>query len=499
MELLTKEEYKKIAENIRFCTDALIDGKMVKSLSGNTFTTENPATGEKLTDITSCDASDVDLAVNAARKAFNDKRWAGLAPSDRKKILIKMSNLILEHKDELAVLESLDSGRPIYDIAQSDVVETAECITWHAEAADKLEDQITASSPDIVSMIVREPIGVVAALLPWNFPMLMAAWKLGPILASGNSVIVKPSRLTTLSMLRVAELAMEAGIPDGVLNVVTGSGTVVGEAIARHPDINLITFTGSTAVGRTLLENSGKSNLKRVLLELGGKNPCIVMPNILDFDVAAEEIAKAAFWNMGENCSANSRLIVHKDIKDALLEAVIEKTKEWTVGDPLDPQFRLGSMIEKSHLEKVLGYIETAKSEGATLKYGGRRILKETGGYYVEPTIFDNVTPDMTIAKEEIFGPVLGVMTFSDEEEAIRMANDTEYGLHASLWSNDVNEVHRISKAIQAGTISVNCFSEGDMGTPFGGFKQSGFLGRDKSLWANRQYTEMKTIWMKIR
>ena len=499
MGILTKEQYKKIAKDIRYCTDALIDGKMVKSLSGKTFTTENPATGEKLVDITSCDASDVDLAVHAARKAFNDKRWAGLAPSDRKKILIKMSNLILEHKDELAVLESLDSGKPIYDTAQSDVVETAEGIAWHAEAADKLEDQITASSPDIVSMIVREPVGVVGVLLPWNFPMMMAALKLGPILASGNSMIVKPAKLTTLSMLRIAELAMEAGIPDGVLNVVTGSGTVVGEAIAKHPDIDLISFTGSTAVGQNLLDSSGKSNLKRVLLELGGKNPCIVMPNILNIDVAAEEIAKSAFWNMGENCSANSRLIVHEDIKDAILEAVIEKTKEWTVGDPLDPQFRLGSLIGKSHMEKVLGYIESAKSEGATLVYGGRQLLKETGGYYVEPTIFDNVTSDMTIAKEEIFGPVLGVMTFSDEEEAIRMANDTEYGLHASIWSNDVNEVHRMSRAIQAGTISVNCFSEGDMGTPFGGIKQSGFVGRDKSLWANRQYTEMKTIWMKLR
>ncbi|EHQ89449.1 aldehyde dehydrogenase [Desulfosporosinus youngiae] len=497
MGLLSKSEYKKIAQTIRYCTDALIDGKMVKSLSGKTFITENPATGEKLAEITACNGEDVELAVKAARRAFNDKRWAGLAPAERKRILLKMSSLILEHKDELAVLESLDSGRPVYDIAQSDVVETAECIAWHAEAADKLEDQITASGPDILSMIVREPIGVVGAVLPWNFPMLMAAWKLGPILAAGNSVVVKPSKLTTMTMLRIAELALEAGIPQGVLNVVTGSGALVGEAIALHPDVNLITFTGSTAVGRTLLEYSGKSNLKRVLLELGGKNPCVVMPNITDLDAAAEGIAQAAFWNMGENCSANSRLIVHKDIKDALLKAVIEKTKDWTVGDPLDPQFRLGSMIERPHMEKVLDYIETAKAEGADLIYGGRQILQETGGCFIEPTIFDNVTAGMTIAKEEIFGPVLGVMTFGDEEEAIRMANDTEYGLHASIWSNDVNEVHRLSKAIQAGTISVNCFSEGDMGTPFGGFKQSGFIGRDKSLWASRQYTEMKTVWMK--
>lgn len=499
MELLSKEEYQKIARVIRFPTKACIDGKMVNSVSGKTFMTENPATGEKLTKITACTEEDVNLAVNAARRAFKAKIWSGLAPGERKKILQRMSELILEHKDELAVLESLDSGRPISDIAQSDVYETAECIAWHGEAADKLEDQITASPSDIVSMIVREPIGVVGAVLPWNFPMLMAAWKLGPILAAGNSVVVKPSKLTTMTMLRIAELALAAGVPAGVLNVVTGSGALVGEAIALHEDVNLITFTGSTAVGRTLLEYSGKSNLKRVLLELGGKNPCIVMPNIPDLETAAEGIAQAAFWNMGENCSANSRLIVHKDIKDALLKAVIEKTKAWTVGNPLDPQFRLGSMIEKPHMEKVLAYIETAKAEGADLVCGGRRILQETGGYFIEPTIFDNVTPDMTIAKEEVFGPVLAVLTFSSEEEAVEMANDTEYGLHASIWSSDVNEVHRLSKAIQAGTVSVNCFSEGDMGTPFGGFKQSGFMGRDKSLWANRQYTEMKTVWMKIR
>ncbi|MDQ7095121.1 aldehyde dehydrogenase [Desulfosporosinus sp. PR] len=499
MGLLSKDDYHKIAQTIEYPTMALIDGKMVNSVSGKTFSTYNPATGEKLTEITSCNEEDVDLAVKAARRAFKDKRWSGLAPSERKKVLEKMRDLIIEHKDELAVMETLDSGRPISDIAETDVYETAECIAWYGEAADKLEDQITASGQDIVSMIVREPIGVVGAILPWNFPMLMAAWKLGPILASGNSVVVKPSKLTTLTMLRIAELAMAAGLPQGVLNVVTGSGAVVGEAIATHPDVNLLTFTGSTAVGRTLLEYSGKSNLKRVLLELGGKNPCIVMPDVKDLDTAAEGIVQAAFWNMGENCSANSRLLVHKDIKNALLEAVLEKTKAWTVGDPLDPQFRLGSMIEKPHMEKVLAYIETAKAEGATLVCGGRQILPETGGYFIEPTIFDNVTSEMTIAKEEIFGPVLAVMTFSDEEEAIRMANDTEYGLHASIWSNDVNQVHRLSRAIQAGTISVNCFSEGDFGTPFGGFKQSGFIGRDKSLWASRQYTEMKTIWLKIR
>jgi gamma-glutamyl-gamma-aminobutyraldehyde dehydrogenase len=498
MDMLTKEQYQLMAETVRYSTDALIDGKMTKALSGKTFDTFNPATGRKLAEITACGAADVDLAVQAARRAFQDKRWAGLAPIKRKEVLFKFRDLLLENQHELAVLESLDSGKPIRDTELIDVPETANCMSWHAEAADKIEDQVTATGPDNVSMIVREPIGVVAAILPWNFPMMMAGWKLGPILASGNSVVVKPAKLTSLTMLRMAELALEAGIPDGVLNVLPGSGSDVGEVMAQHPDIDLITFTGSTAVGRKLLEHSGQSNLKRVLLELGGKNPCVVMPGI-DMDVAAEEVVMAAFWNMGENCSANSRLIVHRDINEAFLAKVIEKTKAWTTGNPLDPQHRLGAMIETSHMESVLRYIECGKKEGANLVLGGNRILQETGGYFIEPTIFDHADPVMTIVKEEIFGPVLAVMTCRDEHEAVEMANDTEYGLHASIWSNDINQVQRMSRAIRAGTISVNCYSEGDMTTPFGGFKQSGFFGRDKSLWANRQYTELKTIWLAVR
>ena len=498
MALLTKEQYEKIASDVRFCSDALIDGKFVKAASGKIFTTENPATGKPLAEITSCDQQDVERAVQAARRAFEDRRWAGKSPSERKEILLKFAGLIQGHADELAVLETLDSGKPVGDTVQADIPETSGCFAWHAEAADKLEDGITATGPGNVSLVVREPVGVVAAIVPWNFPLLMAAWKLGPILASGNSVILKPAKLTTLSMLRVAELAQEAGIPDGVLQVLPGSGTEVGEVLALHQDVDLITFTGSTEVGRKLLAYAGQSNLKRVLLELGGKNPCVVMSDIADLDTAAEQTAAAAFWNMGENCSANSRLIVHKDIKDKFMVKLLEKTRDWTVGNPLDPQFRLGSMIERPHMERVLGYIAKGKAEGATLACGGNQILQETGGYFLEPTIFDNVTPDMTISRDEIFGPVLAVLTCKDEAEAIAMANDTVYGLHASLWSDNVNQVHRMARAIRAGTVSVNCFSEGDFGTPFGGFKQSGFFGRDKSMWANRQYTELKTIWMAI-
>jgi len=422
-----------------------------------------------------------------------------MPPGKRKEILIRFAELIHRNHDGLAVLEVLDSGRPISDIATLDIEEAATSIIWHAEAADKLEDSITSAGSGNLSLVVREPIGVVGAIVPWNFPLLMAVWKIGPCLAAGNSIIVKPAKLTSLSMLKLAELSLQAGIPDGVLNVISGSGNLIGEAMALHNDIDLITFTGSTEVGSKLLEYSGKSNLKRILMELGGKNPCIVLPDFDDLDYAAEEAVKAVFWNMGENCTSNSRLIVHKDIKDKFLEKVIEKTKNWKVGNPLDPQFRLGSMIEKSHMEKVLGYIETGKTEGAKLVYGGNQILQESGGYYIEPTIFDCVSPEMIIARDEIFGPVLAVFTFKDENEAIHMANDTIYGLQASIFSNDINKVHRLSRGIRAGTISVNCFSEGDNTTPFGGFKQSGFFGRDKSLWANRQYTELKTIWMAMR
>ncbi len=499
MALLTKEQYEGIARSVRFCRKALIDGAFMDSASGDSFATENPATGKKLAEISACGASDVDRAVAAARRAFDDGRWSKMAPAARKSILLKFSELILKHHDELTVLEVLDSGRPIHDIGSVDVEETAKCIAWHAEASDKLEDSMTAAGPSNLGMVIREPIGVVGAIIPWNFPLLMAAWKLGPILATGNTVVLKPAKLTSLSMLRMAEIAMEAGIPDGVLNVLPGSGTTVGEAIAKHPDVDLITFTGSTEVGRKLLEYSGQSNLKRVLMELGGKNPCVVMPDIADIDAAAEGAVAAVFWNMGENCSSNSRLIVHAAVKDRFMAKVLEKTAQWKTGNPMDPQYRLGSMIEKRHMESVLGHIERGLKEGASLVLGGKRILAETGGWYIEPTIFDGVTSDMSLAREEIFGPVLSVLTCRSEEEAIRMANDTVYGLHASVWSDNIDQVFRLSRGIRAGTISVNCFSEGDLTTPFGGYKQSGFFGRDKSVWANKQYTEIKTIWTATR
>ena len=495
----THDEYHSLARSVSCPTGAFIGGAFTPSASGETFVTRNPASGAAIAEVALCGEADVNRAVTAARQSFEDGRWRGLSPAERKARLTRLAALIEACGDELAVLESMDSGKPIRDTAELDVPETAACFRWHGEAADKLEDVVTATGPDVVGLAVREPIGVVAAVLPWNFPLQMAAWKLAPILAAGNSVVAKPAKLTSMTLLKLAELTLEAGIPEGVVNVVPGDGRVVGSALALHPDVDLITFTGSTEVGRQLLAQSGASNLKRVLLELGGKNPCVVMPDVTDLSYAAEQIVSAALWNMGENCTANSRILVHRDIKDRLMEKLLAEVARWKVGDPLDPENRHGAMIEEKHLQRVLGYIKTGVAEGAALVYGGHRILEETGGLFLRPAVFDGVTNGMTLYREEIFGPVFSVSTFDTLEEAVQMANDTPYGLQASVWSNDVNAVHRLSRGIRAGTISVNCYSEGDIGTPFGGFKQSGFFGRDKSLWANRQYTELKTIWTQIR
>lgn len=492
----TKEYYQEIAAKLKLHCDPFINGHFVKG-SGQPFDSINPATGEVVATLSSNTAEEVYEAEKIAREAFEDGRWRGKSPAERKEILIRLGELIMENRDELAVIETLDSGKPIYDNYNGDVVEAAEAFRFHAEAIDKIQDAITAGDGDHLSLIVREPLGVVAAIVPWNFPMLMAAWKTAPILASGNSMIIKPASLTPLSLLKIAELSKEAGIPDGVFNVVLGRGSIVGNALAEHPHIEGLTFTGSTSVGKRLLIQSGQTNAKRIFLEMGGKNPCIVMPDVKDLDHAASEAVSAAFCNMGENCTSNSRLLVHRDIKDEFVKLIIEKTKALRTGDPIDPETDLGALVEKPHMENVLRYIDAANEEGGIQLTGGR-ILEETGGNFIEPVVFDGITPDMTIAGEEIFGPVLGIMSFETEEEAIRIANDTEYGLHASLFTDDLSTAHRMSRALRAGTVSVNCYAEGDIGTPFGGFKQSGFMSRDNSVWANQQFTELKTIWIRL-
>ncbi|HEY7131527.1 MAG TPA: aldehyde dehydrogenase [Candidatus Limnocylindrales bacterium] len=478
----------------RLRTQAFIGGDFVDAASGRTYDVENPANGSRLAQVAECDVEDVERAVAAARRAAPG--WAATPPADRKRILLRLADLIDHHTDELARIETMDVGKPISDSRSLDIPNSAATIRWHAEATDKLYDEVAPTGPGALGMIVREPLGVVAAIVPWNYPLQMAAWKLGPILATGNAVVMKPSQVTSLSLLRTAELAAEAGLPEGVLNVVTGPGPTVGTALARHRDVDGIAFTGSTEVGRTMLVHAAETNLKRVALELGGKSPQIVMADARNLDQIAPKIASAIFWNMGENCSAGSRLLVDRRVKDRLLEHLVPIADEWIVGDPLDETTRIGPMITQAHMEKVLGYIDAGRAEGAEAIVGGGRVREDSGGWFVAPTIFDRATNDMRIAREEIFGPVLSVIEFDGEDEAIRLANDTDYGLAASLYTENVRTAHRMARAIKAGVVGVNNYSEGDLTTPFGGFRQSGFGGHDKSLHAHDQYTELKTIWI---
>lgn len=485
-DVLTHDEYKAIAANLKLPRSAFIDGKF-RPGSGNPMTALNPATGEPICEIAACNATDVDLAVEKAREAFDDGRWSKMAPDERKNILIRLCKLITRNQRELAVMESLDSGKPISDCVNIDLCETIDTIKWHAELIDKIYDKVAPTNDDAMAMIIREPIGVVAAVLPWNFPLLMMAWKIGPALAAGNTVIIKPAEQTSLTALRLAELAMEAGIPRGVLQVLPGLGPDVGEPLGRHMDIDMVSFTGSTETGRLFLKYSAESNLKKVVLECGGKNPAIVLSDAENLDTVAFHVVNAAFWNMGENCSANSRLIVHKDINDALMEKVLYRTKQLRVGDPLDPKTNIGALIDKDHCSKVASYME-----GVSTLYGG-----EMDGAMMTPAVV-YAEADDKLAKEEVFGPVLSVVTVASDEEALKIANDTEYGLTASIFSANVRRALTLAKAVRAGTITVNSYGEGNIATPFGGYKQSGFGGRDNGVHAHDQFTEVKTIWIDL-
>jgi gamma-glutamyl-gamma-aminobutyraldehyde dehydrogenase len=459
--------------------------------------TINPATGDVLAIVAACGAEDVDAAVIVAQQAFDSGKWSRLHPNERKEIIIELANLIEKNQHELAVLESLESGKPISECQMTDLPETVSTLKWHAEAADKIYDQISPANESGIGLIVREPMGVVGAVLPWNFPLMMLAWKIGPALATGNSVIVKPAEQTSLTTLRVAELALEAGVPAGVLNVLPGLGPDVGEPMGRHHGIGAISFTGSTEVGRLFVEFSAKSNLKKIILECGGKNPAVVLSDAKNLDNIAKHVAFSALWNMGQNCTANARLIVHKDLKKPLVEKVLKEFDHWKTGDPLDPNNQLSAIISPEQYSKILNYIDIAAKEGADLIYGGKAI-QSGNGLFIEPTIFDNVTPDMTIATDEIFGPVLGIMSVDSDAAAIALANDTSYGLQTSLFTSNVTNAHRFARALQAGTVSVNCYGEGDITTPFGGYKLSGFGGRDNGFSAHDQYTETKTIWIDL-
>jgi gamma-glutamyl-gamma-aminobutyraldehyde dehydrogenase len=493
-DVLTAAEYAAIAETMSFPSNAFIDGAFRPSASGKTFKTSNPATGKVLTDVAACDAIDVDYAVEKARQAFDDGRWRLRSPGERKAVLLKLAKLLERNRHELAVLESLDSGKPVGECQTVDLPDAIHTIRWHAELIDKIYDNTAPVGSDALTMVVREAIGVVGLVLPWNFPLLMLAWKIGPSLAAGCSVVVKPAQETSLTTLRVAELAHEAGIPAGVFNVVTGGGKDAGEPIGMHMDVSMVSFTGSTATGRRFLRYAADSNLKRIVLECGGKNPAVVLNDVEDLDLVAEQIVNGAFWNMGENCSATSRLIVHADVKDELLKRIGAYMREWKMGDPLDPENRVGSLVSKAHFEKVKSYLDQVKAEKLTVAFGG----ETQNAIFVEPTVIDGVGRDSRLFQEEIFGPVLCVTTFNSIAEATALANDTVYGLAASVYTSSLKNAIRLSRDIRAGVVTVNCFGEGDATTPFGGYKESGFGGRDKSVWAHDQYTELKTIWIDV-
>jgi len=492
-DVLSLEEYEALAKSLTPPSAAFIDGGF-RAGKGAEMAITNPATGATITAIHAANADDVDHAVLKAREVFEAGTWSRAHPQRRKEVLIRLCKMLTRNRHELAVMEAVDSGKPIRDCAEIDLPETINTIKWHAEAIDKIYDQAAPSGDEALALITREPIGVVGCVLPWNFPMLMMAWKIGPALAAGNSVIVKPAEQTPLTALRIAELAMEAGLPRGVLQVLPGDGPTTGEPIGRHPDIDMVSFTGSTETGRLFLKYAAESNLKKITLECGGKNPAIVLEDAEDLESVAGHIVNGAFWNMGQNCSATSRLIVHAAVKDQLMQKILNHVKEWRQGNPLDPVNRMGVLVDQPHFAKVTGAIERAKKAGMKPLCGGTSPDKAG----VAPTIFDEVTTDHFLAREEIFGPVLSVITVSSAEEALEVANDTNYGLAGSLFTSNMRKGLRLARGMRAGNITVNCYGEGDITTPFGGYRESGFGGRDNSIHAHDQYTEMKTIWVDL-
>ncbi len=493
----TRQDWEALAATLTIRRQAFIDGACVDALDGKTFDCASPIDGRVLARVAECGPADVDRAVAVARRAFEDGRWSNARPTHRKKVLVKLAQLIHEHGEELALLESLDMGKPVSDALNVDVAASVRCMAWTGEAIDKVYGEVAATGQDELGLVTREPLGVIAAIVPWNFPLLMATWKLAPALAMGNSVVLKPSEKSPLTALRLAELAIEAGIPAGVLNVLPGFGAGAGEPLARHMDVDGLVFTGSTAVGKHLLVCAGQSNMKRAYMECGGKSPNIVFADAPDLDQAAKAAASGIFYNQGEVCTAASRLLVERSIQADFVAAVAKYGQRMQPRHPLDPGAPMGALVDEGQTRRVLSYIEKGKAEGARLVIGGERLQTVEGGCYVAPTIFDGVAHGSTIAREEIFGPVLSVIAFDSEDEALRMANDSEYGLAAGLFTRDLGRAHRVARKLRAGSVWVNYWDGGDMTAPFGGYKQSG-NGRDKSLHAFDKYTEVKATWINL-
>lgn len=493
---LTHQQWAERAAQLRIRDQAFIDGKFVPAASGRRFATINPATGATLAEVAEGDAEDIDRAVRAARRAFEDGRWSRIAPGDRKAVLLRLADLIRQNLHEMALLDSLDMGKLVQDAVTIDAPGSAHFFQWYAEAIDKIYDEVAPTGPGDLALVRRVPLGVVGAVVPWNFPLDMATWKAAAALAAGNSVVLKPAEQSPLSALRLAELAAEAGVPDGVFNVVPGYGPTAGRALGLHMDVDCLAFTGSTAVGKLFMQYAGQSNMKPVWPETGGKSPNLVFADCADLEAAADMAAFGIFFNQGEVCSANSRLYVERSIKEAFVEKLVARAQAMQPGDPLDPGAKMGAIVNETQLAGIMGFIEAGR-QSARLVEGGAQVQVNGKGCFVQPTIFE-ADQQNPLARDEIFGPVLSVIAFDTEEEAVAMANDTVYGLAASVWTDDLSRAIRVSERLHAGTVSVNTIDALSAQTPFGGMKQSGF-GRDLSLHSFDKYTALKTTWIKYK